>query len=253
VGVSSPGPLDTTTGRTLGLPTLRGFEDFPLKQALEAALQRPVVLENDGIAAAVGEWTFGAGQGVRNMIYVTVSTGIGGGVIVDGNVMRGRRGMAGHIGHMCIVPGGDLCGCGNRGCIEAYASGPNFARRARLRVSDDPSSVLHHEATRLDSRTIFAAAREGDRLANVLVDEEAKYLGEGFRSLAHILSPDFIVMGGGMSHEFERLQPIIADVLAADPMIAFRDVKLVKAALGQNSGLVGAAALAFSAARGSVA
>jgi glucokinase len=142
VGVSSPGPLDTREGVALAIPTLAGFVDFPLRAALARALSLPVAVENDGIAAALGEWTFGAAKGLANAVYVTVSTGIGGGVIVDGRVLRGRRGMAGHVGHMSFVRGGALCVCGNHGCFEAYGSGTAFTRRAVIAAAGDPATAL---------------------------------------------------------------------------------------------------------------
>ncbi|MBP2448943.1 ROK family protein [Rhizobium leguminosarum] len=244
VGVSAPGPLDTVAGIATDIPTLSGFVDFPLKAELQKRFPLPVDLENDAIAAAIGEWQFGIGKGLDNLVYVTVSTGIGGGVISDGRVVRGRKGMAAHVGHMSVVPNGELCPCGNRGCFEAYGSGPAFARRAQMRALGNGETTL---GGAIDSRSVFAAARNGDRLANQLVDEEAEILGRGFTSLIHIFSPDIIVMGGGLSHEFDRLQPGIQAYISQWAMPAFKDVKVKLAALDQNSGLVGAAALAFLA------
>ncbi|MCM2474474.1 ROK family protein [Rhizobium sp. CG5] len=249
VGVSTPGPVDTIAGVASDVPTLAGFAGFPLKAELQKRFAYPVSLENDGIAAAIGEWQFGAGKGHGNLIYVTVSTGIGGGIISDGRVVRGRKGMAGHIGHMSVMPNGDLCPCGNRGCFEAYGSGTAFALRARRRALDCTETTLGKKGGEIHSRDVFAAARHGDGLANTLIDEEAEILGRGFTSLIHIFSPDIVVMGGGISHEFDRLQPGIQDYIARWAMPAFNDVPVVRAALGQNSGLVGAAALAFLAER----
>ena len=247
VGVSAPGPLDTVAGVATDIPTLPGFVDFPLKAELQKRFAFPVDLENDAIAAAIGEWQFGIGKGLDNLVYVTVSTGIGGGVISDGRVVRGRKGMAAHVGHMSVVPNGELCPCGNRGCFEAYGSGPAFARRAQMRAVESRETTIGSGGGTIDSRSVFAAARNGDRLANQLVDEEAEILGRGFTSLIHIFSPDIIVMGGGLSHEFDRLQPGIQAYITQWAMPAFKDVKVMLAALDQNSGLVGAAALAFLA------
>ena len=147
-GVSSPGPLDTTAGVALGIPTIAGFAGYPMREEIGRRLSLPVALENDGIAAAIGEWKFGAGRGRDNLVYVTVSTGIGGGVIADGRVLRGRRGMAGHVGHMSFVQDGELCVCGGRGCFEAYGSGSALAQRARAAALDDPSSSLKAVAGR---------------------------------------------------------------------------------------------------------
>ncbi|EJT02129.1 ROK family protein [Rhizobium sp. CCGE 510] len=244
VGVSAPGPLDTVAGIATDIPTLSGFVDFPLKAELQKRFPFSVDLENDAIAAAIGEWQFGIGKGLDNLVYVTVSTGIGGGVISDGRVVRGRKGMAAHVGHMSVVPNGEPCPCGNRGCFEAYGSGPAFARRAQMRAMESRETTL---GGAIDSRSVFAAARNGDRLANQLIDEEAEILGRGFTSLIHIFSPDIIVMGGGLSHEFDRLQPGIQAYISQWAMPAFKDVKVMLAALDQNSGLIGAAALAFLA------
>jgi glucokinase len=248
IGISTPGPIDTISGIARDIPTLAGFADFPLKAELQKRFGVPVSLENDGIAAAIGEWQFGAGRGLENLVYVTVSTGLGGGVIADGRVLRGRKGMAGHIGHMSVMPDGALCLCGNRGCFEAYGSGTAFTRRARDRAFACTETRLGAEGAAVDSRAVFAAARSGDALANTLIDEEAEILGRGFTSLLHIFSPDVIIMGGGLSHEFERLHPGIQRYIAEWAMPAFKDVRVVCAALGQNSGLIGAAALAFLAA-----
>lgn len=245
LGVSAPGPLDTELGIALNIPTLRGFSNYPLREELQTRLRLPVSLENDGIAAAIGEWQFGAGLGLRNLVYVTVSTGIGGGVIADGRILRGRKGMAGHVGHMSIVPDGLVCSCGGKGCFEAYASGTAFTKRARARIAECEETSLAHIGDVIDSRSVFAAAESGDRLANDLVDEEADILGRGFTSLIHIFSPEIVIMGGGLSQQFDRLQAGIQAHVERCAMPAFRNVGVVSAALGQNSGLVGAAALAF--------
>lgn len=247
IGVSAPGPIDTVSGIARNIPTLVGFADFPLKVELQKRFPFPVNLENDGIAAAIGEWQFGAGKGVDNLVYVTVSTGIGGGAITDGRVLRGRKGMAAHIGHMSVVPNGERCPCGNRGCFEAYGSGTAFTRRARLRAAECNDTTLGKGGEDIHSRDVFTAARNGDSLANALIEEEAEILGRGLTSLIHIFSPEIVVMGGGLSNEFERLQPGIQQYINACAMPGFKDVDIVRAALGQNSGLVGSAALAFLA------
>ncbi len=249
-GVSSPGPLDTKKGIALAVPTLAGFDNFPLRAALAEKLALPVLLENDGIAAALGEWTFGAAKGWENVVYVTVSTGIGGGVIADGRVVRGRSGMAGHVGHMVFMRGGERCACGNRGCFEAYGSGPAFTRRAAVAAAGDGRTSLGKDGRPITAAAVFAAAEAGDDLAGVLVREEAEILGQGFASLLHLYSPDILVMGGGMANQFEVLESGIMASLRACAMPAFRDTPVVRAALGNNSGLIGAASLVFASARG---
>ena len=229
VGLSSPGPLDTDKGLAIDLPTIKGMINFPIRAALEAKLNRKVHLENDGIAAAIGEWKHGAGQGLKSVVYVTVSTGIGGGVIVDGNVLRGRKGMAGHVGHLAIYPDGLRCNCGNAGCWEAYAAGPAFTARANAKSAAD----------------VFAAAYAGDTKAQKHVDEEARLLGIGITSLLHLYSPEKIIIGGGLSNAFDQLHPGIDAYIQQNAMLAFKDVPVVKAALGGNSGLIGAAMMVF--------
>ena len=247
-GVSSPGPLDTTAGVALGIPTIAGFAGYPMREEIGRRLSLPVALENDGIAAAIGEWKFGAGRGRDNLVYVTVSTGIGGGVIADGRVLRGRRGMAGHVGHMSFVQDGELCVCGGRGCFEAYGSGSALAQRARAAAQDDPSSSLNGSG-QISSEDVFAAAAKGDRLAQALVQQEAEILGRGFAALLHLYSPEVLVMGGGLSSQFETLEAGIIQAMRAHAMPAFRDTPVMPAELGSNSGLVGAAVLAFERVR----
>jgi glucokinase len=236
IGLSSPGPLDTQGGIALGLPTLPALKDFPMRAALEDRLQARVVLENDAISAAFGEWRFGAGRGLQHCVYVTVSTGIGGGVVADGRLLHGRKGMACHIGHMLLVHNGAPCPCGRRGCFEAYASGRAFEQRATMALPAD-------EAT--DPAAVFAKARHGHAMATQLVAEEADFLGAGLVSLLHLYSPEVIILGGGMANDFDLLLPGIHARIATDAMEPFRDVPVVQAALKGNAGLIGAAALVF--------
>ncbi|WP_274630499.1 ROK family protein [Arvimicrobium flavum] len=245
VGISAPGPLDAVNGRIIWAPTLAGFRDVPIAALLAQRLGLPVRLENDGIAAALGEWRFGAGRALSNLAYVTVSTGIGGGVVCDGRVLRGRRGMAGHVGHMTIVEDGDICSCGNSGCWEAYASGTAFTRRARLRATDAADTLLGEDMEAIDARRVFEAAARGDPLAGELVAEEADYLGIGIANLLHLYSPDIVIIGGGMANGFGEMQEGIARRVQRSAMPAFRDVPVVRAELGDNSGLIGAAAMVF--------
>ena len=242
-GVSSPGPLDTEQGIALGIPTLKGFDGFPFRAELSRALNLPVALENDGIAAAIGEWRHGAGKGRANLVYVTVSTGIGGGVIVDNKVLRGRRGMAGHVGHMSFIAGGRHCFCGNHGCFEAYASGSAFTDRAIERAVSHAATSLGRNGAVITAPAVFQAAEEGDRLALDLVAEQARLLGQGFASLLHLYSPEILIMGGGLSSQFDVLGPGILESLKASAMPAFRDTPVIKAAFGADSGLLGAASL----------
>ncbi|MGL4488673.1 MAG: ROK family protein, partial [Rhizobiaceae bacterium] len=199
IGLSSPGPLDTETGRTIHLPTINGMTNFPIRDALAEKLGRKVLLENDGISAAIGEWKFGGGRGLHSMVFVTLSTGIGGGVVVNDTVVRGHMGMASHVGHMAVERDGLRCGCGNTGCWEAYAAGPAFAARA--------SAALGQQ---LQPTDVFALAREGNATAQTQVDEQAKLLGIGLTSLLYLFSPQRIIVGGGLTNAWDQLEPGIA-------------------------------------------
>jgi glucokinase len=244
LGVCAPGPLDSETGTIIGIPTLPGWEDFPLAATLAQKFGLPVVVENDGIAAANGEWRFGAGRGLRHLVYVTVSTGIGGGVVVDGRLLHGRRGLAGHVGHMIMAPDGPICSCGARGCFEALASGSALAEAGRQAAAAHRSGALAALPPRVvTARDVVAAARGGDGVATSLLDAEATWLGTGFSNLAHLYSPEAIVMGGGVSQAFDLLHPKIVAAFEAYAMPPFRTTKIVAAELGDNAGLVGAAAL----------
>jgi glucokinase len=251
IGVCAPGPLDSETGVVLGIPTLPGWEGFPLRAALEQSFGKKVVVENDGIAAANGEWRHGAAQGLSHFVYVTVSTGIGGGVVVDGRLLRGRRGMIAHVGHMVIDPQGPVCSCGATGCFEAIASGNALGAAGRQRAADSPDTPLgrRNAVTPLDAPAIVAAAREGDAIAIDLLDREARTLGIGFSNLAHLYSPQAIVMGGGVSQAFDLLYPGIRRTLEATALPPFRDVAVLPSALGDNAGIIGAALLVWDRGR----
>jgi glucokinase len=246
LGVSCPGPLDSETGTILSIPTLPGWEGLPLRDLLARETGLPVTLENDGVAAAFGEWRHGAGRGLRHLVYVTVSTGIGGGVVLDGRLLHGRRGMAAHVGHLPLDPQGPPCACGARGCFEALASGTALGRAAREAVSAHPESPLAAiPPEHLSARHVADAARPGDALAQRLIEEEARWLALGFVALLHAYSPDAIVMGGGVAQAFDLLGPGIRRTMRARALPAFRNVPVRRARLGADSGLIGAAALAL--------
>ena len=247
VGLSAPGPLNTLEGIALSMPTIRGFQNIRLRERLEASLQLPVWIENDGTAAALGEWRFGAGAGLENLVYITVSTGIGGGIVADNRLLRGRLGMAGEVGHMTIIHNGERCSCGNQGCWEAYASGTAFTRRARIRAAQHEQGLLSQSTCPIEARDVFAAAAQGDPLALELVAEVAELLGLGITNLLHLYSPEAVIVGGGMAANFEVLHPVMRNKVQQAAMNGFSETPILRAALGDNSGLVGAAALVFDA------
>ncbi len=248
IGISSPGPLDTQTGVVIHITTLPGWEHFPLRSKVAELFKMPVVLENDGVSAAYGEWKHGAGIGTNNLVYATVSTGLGGGVIVDGKLLRGRRGIAAHIGHMSMALEGPVCTCGRIGCFEAFAAGTALGKRAREVAKSSKGWLGQVSGTvAVDARHVVEGARKQDAECMTLLSEEARLLGSGFTSLLHLFSPDLIVMGGGVSQAYDLLEAEIHATIRREAMEPYRDVRVVPAALGDNAGLVGAAILALEA------
>ncbi|MER9492418.1 ROK family protein [Mesorhizobium sp. M0320] len=245
IGVGAPGPLDPKAGIVIAPPTLAGWHDVPLIDILGQHFGLPVRLESDANAAALGEWRFGAGRDSGSLVFVTVSTGIGGGVVADGHIYHGRRGLAAEIGHMTITGEGDRCFCGAIGCFEAVASGTALGRRATRLTAPGDGSLLRRLSNDGDvsARHVVEAAKAGDANALDLIEAEAQWLGIGFTNLLHLYSPDLIVMGGGLSNGFDLLAPSIRAVIQQRAMPAYRDVPVVQAELGDRAGLIGAASL----------
>ena len=251
VGVACAAFIDRSGSTVYFSPNL-AWRDEPLKARLESALELPVTIENDANAAAWGEFRFGAAADAGNMVMVTVGTGIGGGVVVDGVLMRGAFGVAAELGHMRVVPGGIRCGCGNRGCWEMYASGTALVREAQeLVVSGSPLAARLGELCAGDPATlrgpdVTRAAAEGDPAAIELLGDLGVWIGEGLASVAAILDPELVVLGGGVSE---------AGALLIDPALAaFRrnltgrghrpEARFALASLGNDAGMIGAADLA---------
>lgn len=232
VGLGSPGPLDIGAGRVVFAPNIPGMENAPVARDLSVRLGLPVVLENDANAAGYAEHLYGAARALGSSLYVTISTGIGGGVFVDERVIRGAHGVAGEVGHMILQLGGPLCGCGQSGCWEALAAGRAVARDAS-----------HAYGAPLSTAQVFARARAGERLALRVVDQAALYTGLALANLLKAFEPDGFVIGGGMAQAgpfyFDKVQA------AADRFTeGFPSVKLFPAALGTDAGVIGAASVA---------
>ncbi len=247
VGIGTPGPVDARAGILLSPPNLPGWRDVPLRAILEERLQLPVRLANDGNAAALGEWAFGGGQGHQNVVYLTISTGIGGGVISDGRLFLGHRGLAGEVGHMTLEPGGPRCNCGNYGCWEALASGTAIARDGAALVREGASRILARlcggVTEQVDARMVGQAAEEGDPAALEIIGRAARYSGVGVANLLHLYSPDIILVGGGVSELGDLLFGPLRRTARERVMPDYRDVPIQPAALGADVGLLGAVAL----------
>ncbi len=243
VGVGSPGPLDHgTLLRTANLPLWEGIN---LSAGLHNLLQIPCRVENDATAAGMGEWMFGAGRGVNDMVYVTVSTGIGAGFIANGQLYGGEQGNAGELGHVVMEPGGPLCHCGNRGCLETLASGTAIARIGQEQKENSP---YLRAVDRVDAPTVFAGARAKDDVCQKIIDDMARNLGRGLSFLVNLQNPARIVLGGGVMENGDMLLPMVIKYTENYSMPAlFKAADIVLAGLGQDSGLAGALAVALVA------
>ena len=246
VGIGCGGPLDDVQGILVAPPHLPGWEGLELAARAEESFGRPAVLENDATAAAAAEHRFGAGVGTRTLVYLTVSTGVGGGAVVDGRLFRGSRGNGAELGHVTVACDGRPCpGCGRAGCLEAYVSGTSIAARAReaLAASDRTSSLAPFpDVTATD---VAAAARAGDPLASAIWDETTAMLACGVVSMVNVFEPEIVVVGGGVSSAGEQLLAPVREHVRAEAMTpAGREAAVVRAALDGHVGVVGAAAIA---------
>ena len=188
IGVSGGGPVDPEQGRILSIPNLEGWEDVPVARALSEQFSAPTFLENDANACALAEWKYGAGRGSQNLAFLTCSTGIGAGLILDGRLFRGASSLAGEVGHLEIVPGGLPCGCGRKGCLEAYASGAGMAARLQRLRTVDPSLPA-------TAREVVDRARRGDEFSQTFLRETAGYLASGLAHLIFCINPQRIILG----------------------------------------------------------
>ncbi len=236
IGVGVGGPLDAVKGLVLNPPNLPGWHEVPLASRLEAALGRHVAIDNDANAAVLGEHRFGAGRGKRNVVYLTISTGIGGGVIEDGRLLRGATGNAAEIGHMSLAYDGWPCVCGGRGCLEAFASGTNIARRYR-EAGGDP---------RATARDVAERVADGEPLACEVWDETTEVLGVAIGSVINLFDPEIVVLGGGVTGAGELLfEPVRGIARGRVLRCEAAKVPIVPSALGERLGVYGAAAVAL--------
>lgn len=285
IGVSSPGPLNNRTGVIYSPPNLPAWQAVPLRDTLIAQYQKPVFIEHDANAAALGEYLFGAGQNYKDIVYLTVSTGIGGGIIVDGRILEGHNGTAGELGHMTIDWRGERCTCGNIGCLEALASGTAIARQANEAIASGQGAellafartMLEHpgdvpdkralprqdmstqpldEATliapetsgdlKLTAHTVARAAEAGLPVARAIITQAAEALGVGLVNILHIFSPEIVILGGGVMQLGTMLMEPALRIVQERAMRANREkARIVPAQLGENAGLVGSGALHY--------
>lgn len=245
VGIGSPGPLNRKTGRVLETPNL-GFTDFPLRDLISGAAGYPATLDNDANCATFGEWWQGAGKGARVLVGLTLGTGIGGGLVLDGEIHHGASDAAAEFGHMTIDTTGRKCKCGNYGCLEAYASGPNIAARAVEGLQAGIESVLTElvegDLGSITAATVYEAVVLGDAFADEVMKETAKVLGVGIANLLNVLNPDAVVIAGGVTRAGDHLfEPLRKEVRRRAFRSAVNACRIEPAALPETAGVIGAA------------
>jgi glucokinase len=251
IGLGAAGFVDASRSTVLFAPNL-AWRKEPLKQAIEERTSLPTVVENDANAAAWAEFQFGAGRDVDDMILLTIGTGLGGGLVLDGELYRGAFGVGGEVGHLRVVPGGYQCGCGNRGCWEQYASGSALEREAREFARSSPSQASRllelagGDADQIEGRMVSIAAAEGDTSARELLEDLGRWLGEGVATLAAVLDPAVVVVGGGVSEVGDLfLEPARTSFARQLTARGHRPVLQIRPALlGNEAGIIGAADLA---------
>lgn len=246
VGIGSPGPLDRARGVIIVTPNL-GWKNFPLRDEVGSRVNLPASLDNDANCATLGEWWCGAAKGGRNVVGLTIGTGIGGGLILDGKLYHGASDAAGEIGHTTIDSTGRRCKCGNYGCLEAYASGPAIAQRACELLKGDGTSILHElvngDISRITAQTVFEASKRGDPVAIEVVRDTAHFLGVGISTLINVFNPDTVVVAGGVTQAGAQLfDPLRAEVRRRAFKSAVEACRIVPGALPLSAGVVGAVA-----------
>jgi glucokinase len=249
LGVGTPGTVDFATGQVIGMsPNIVGWKGTPIGQFLKDRLNIPVWVDNDANVVALAEHRFGAGIGYASLVCVTIGTGVGGGLVLDGRLWRGSSSAAGEIGHMPINPDGPLCACGKKGCIEAYCSSAPILSRCRSRLGNELTpafkEVLNGELKELSIKKLFAAARNKDEIALQVLDETAEYLAIGLAGVVNLLNPDLVIIGGGVADGGAGFVETVARELRNRTCDSVAEsLRVVKATLGNSAGFIGASIL----------
>jgi glucokinase len=250
IGVATPGPLNSKKGIIYMAPNLPGWREVPLKRLLEDETELLVHVENDTNSAAVGEFWTGAGKGYENIIVLTLGTGIGGGIILNGKLYTGSMGTAGEVGHMVIETKGPPCSCGSQGCLEVLASATAVVKRTREKIEKGYSSLvtdlINGQLDKLTSLDVYRACTEGDSLAIKIMEETGRYLGIGISNLIKLFDPQIIILGGGMSESGDYLfTPLRDEVNKRICDFTGTEVPIVPAKLENNAGVIGISYLVF--------
>jgi len=251
VGVGAPGTIDFDAGVVTIAPNLPGWQDVPLRAGVAQRLGVTTIIENDANAAAFGEYWVGAGAKADPMVLLTLGTGVGGGIVIGGQLLHGASGAAAELGHLIVRFGGRQCGCGNRGCLEAYASASAVAARFREAIEGGAESVLAHRVRageEITSEGIYRAAVDGDGLCQRIIEETGVLLGYGIVSVVHALNPQRVVLSGGMIGAGAMLmEPVRRTVCEMAFPLSQKPLEVVFATLGGDAGFIGAAGCALRA------
>ncbi len=244
IGIGFPGPVDVELGVVLNPPNMKGWVNIPIRDIMEEEFKMPVTIENDANAAALGEHWMGAGKGTKSLVCITLGTGVGGGIVLNDRVWHGATGIAGEIGHTTIIRNGLKCNCGNRGCLEAYASSTGMVRMMRKALSRKSkwSDVDEEKLDKDGSKYITELAAKGNKIALRVIKEMIQILGIAIVNLIHILNPEVIVISGGVTNMGSKLfEPLRKEVKKRAFEKAIEYLRIVPARLGENAGVIGAA------------
>lgn len=243
--VAVPGYMDIKNGIVVEAPNIPGWINLPIRDLLAEHFSTPIHLGNDANIAALGEWRYGAGNGHDNLLYLTISTGIGGGAIINGKLMSGERGLAGEFGHFTVVPNGPLCGCGHRGHLEAVASGTAIARYISERIAQGAESSLA-ALPNPSAKDASKAAAAGDALALKAFNQAGTYIGHTLADYLHIFNPSIVILGGGVMEAgpliLDPIKEALPEFIIGSPYL--EQVQIVPASLGDDAGLIGGLVLA---------
>jgi len=245
--IATAGLVDADQGKVILAPNIPGFRNLALTPPIEERLGIPAFIENDASAAALGEFRFGAGRGLRHLLHATLGTGIGGGIVINGRLYRGASGLAGEIGHIILDPAGPVCNCGSRGCLEALVSGVAFAARARRLIAGGRSKILADLVAGREptSQDLFRAAVSGDTLAEAEIRNGGHTLGLGLGGLVNVLNPDAVTLSGGLLAMGEMLLGPMKEAMYSLAYGPASGTSVRLSELGDDTGLLGAAAVAF--------
>ena len=245
IGIAAPGPLNPHTGIILNTPNIKAWDNFPIVDKLNAHFNISVYLGNDANLAALGEWKYGAGRGHDHLLYLTISTGVGGGIISDGHLLEGVNGLGAELGHVIVLADGPLCGCGHRGHLEAFSSGTAIVKYVEDQLKDKSTVSSLRSRENRTAESIAKAAREGDPLAISAYNRAGRYLGIGVASFLHIFNPSVLIFGGGVSQSgnllFTPFHISLKEHIFGQSYL--ENLKITIAELGDDAGLLGALAL----------